>query len=356
MTMKVAGEREVGVQEVLVRALAEVSILSLKEIRQGVRISENKVADLVADIDTPSGRWRLIVEVRTRGEPRMLRVAAGELAALTEQQPNAYGIVVAPYISDRGREACRQQGVGVADLVGNVYLCFNGVLLDRRGNPNPYPLRKRVKSLFAPRSTRGLRVLLEAPERRWFVRDLAAEAQLSIGQVSAVKRVLRDQDLACEQGRAFWLARPEELLREWSRAYNFSANETRLYYSLSAVREIEEQLAAVCTEKGIRYGLALFSGASRVAPFVPYNRAFAYVGERLDEVAEVLGLRGVPSGANVSLLRPYDSGVFYGLQEGEGLKVVSDIQLYLDLRSYRGRGEEAAEFLYETRIRPRWNL
>ena len=37
-----------------------------------------------------------------------------------------------------------------------------------------------------------------------------------------------------------------------------------------------------------------------------------------------------------------------------GIKVVSDIQLYLDLQSYRGRGEEAAQFLLQTHLRAQW--
>ncbi len=34
--------------------------------------------------------------------------------------------------------------------------------------------------------------------------------------------------------------------------------------------------------------------------------------------------------------------------------VVSDIQLYLDLKGYMKRGEEAAEFLLERRLRKQW--
>lgn len=65
-------------------------------------------------------------------------------------------------------------------------------------------------------------------------------------------------------------------------------------------------------------------------------------------------LKEVTSGPNVSVLEPYDEGVFYGLQEIDGTNVVSDIQLYLDLKNYKGRGEEAAEFLYEQRLRKLW--
>ncbi len=62
----------------------------------------------------------------------------------------------------------------------------------------------------------------------------------------------------------------------------------------------------------------------------------------------------VPTGANAILLRPFDEGVLYGSQDVEGDRVVSDVQLYLDLASQRGRGEEAATFLLDQRLRPTW--
>ena len=71
-------------------------------------------------------------------------------------------------------------------------------------------------------------------------------------------------------------------------------------------------------------------------------------------VAPTLGLKEVSTGPTVTLLQPYDEGVFYGLQTVEEAKVVSDVQLYLDLKSYKTRGEEAAEFLLKNRLEKTW--
>jgi len=51
----------------------------------------------------------------------------------------------------------------------------------------------------------------------------------------------------------------------------------------------------------------------------------------------------VTTGANVSLLIPYDEGVFFENQNTDGAQVVSPVQIYLDLQNYRGRGQEAAQ-------------
>jgi hypothetical protein len=51
----------------------------------------------------------------------------------------------------------------------------------------------------------------------------------------------------------------------------------------------------------------------------------------------------VTSGATVSLLVPYDEGVFYDSREVDGTQLVSPVQIYLDLQNYRNRGQEAAQ-------------
>jgi hypothetical protein len=45
------------------------------------------------------------------------------------------------------------------------------------------------------------------------------------------------------------------------------------------------------------------------------------------------------------LLAPYDPGVFYGVLEKAGLRVVSLPQLYVDLVGYEPRGADQAEHL-----------
>lgn len=85
-----------------------------------------------------------------------------------------------------------------------------------------------------------------------------------------------------------------------------------------------------------------------------YKRAFAYVEKIEEDIALLLDLKEVQSGANISLLSPYDEGVFYGSRMFDGDRIVSPVQVYLDLLSFRGRGEEAANALLEQMIKPQW--
>ena len=110
----------------------------------------------------------------------------------------------------------------------------------------------------------------------------------------------------------------------------------------------------MCAENDLPYSLAVFSSAARHAPMVRYQRAMAYVPTDLEKLAKRLELKSVTSGANVSLIVPYDEGVLYGAEIKGDAKITSPVQTYLDLRHIEGRGEEAAEFLKQQIIEPTW--
>jgi hypothetical protein len=197
-------------------------------------------------------------------------------------------------------------------------------------------------------------VLLLDPKKLWKLQPLAQEAGVSLGQVFNVKKLLADREWIRSSDEGFRLVEPGSLLTEWSQNYTYRRNVARDLYSLDAPQEIERKLAAACRDRGIQYALTGFSAAARLAPMVRYQRVTAYVSGDLGELIKGLGLKEVASGANVTLLSPYDDGVFFGATDVNGIRIVSPVQAYLDLLGYRGRGEEAATFLLEQVIQRRW--
>jgi hypothetical protein len=150
---------------------------------------------------------------------------------------------------------------------------------------------------------------------------------------------------------------PEALLLAWSSEYSFRDNEILECYSQTALKENEARLWEYCQEHKIESALTLYSGSNRVAPFVKgITLGAMYVHADLKQVARALDWKPVPSGANFMLLKPYDDFVMRNAQSCNSwlFRVVSDIQLYLDLAGHRWRGADAAEFLLERRIRPQW--
>jgi hypothetical protein len=340
--------------ETAVRAcLAEVPFVRIGGAVKDRAKSESP-RDLVLKIRSAGGTQQLVVESRTSGEPRLAREVIAALRRYSETQPKSYAVFVAPYISPRTADLCCQEGVGYVDLSGNCRLCFDEVYVEREGRPNKFAQKRDLRKLYSPKASRVLRVLLNAPRKAWTVSALAREAQVSIGLAWKVKELLADREWVSSQSDGVLLKQPEDLLAEWARNYSYRQNGVRDYYSMQKPAQLESALAAACANRQVRYALTSFSAAERMAPMVRYQRVFAFVTDSAQEFAAGLGLKEVSSGANVTLMDPYDDGVFYGGRAFDGVQAVSPVQAYLDLFSNKGRGEEAAEALLREVIRPQW--
>jgi len=347
-------ERELSrrAEEALSSCLQKVPFLKIREIVPEFGQDDLR-PDFLITLEAPAGVQTFVVKVKNTGQPRVAREAINQLLRYSQKSPQTFPVFVAPYISPATAAICEQEGVGYVDFSGNCRLCFTGVYIEKTGNPNNFSEKRELRSLYSPKAENVLRVLLANPGRRWKIQELAAEAGVSVGQVAKVKNLLLNQEwLGDANGMA--LLEPEKLLSDWADNYNFRKNRVRDFYSLQGVPEIEYSLAQLCREEKLTYALTSFSGAARLAPAVRYQRAFAYMEETIKDVAGMLNLKEVPSGANISLITPYDAGIFYGSQEIAGVRIASPIQIYLDLKTNRGRGEEAAEMLLEQVIRRRW--
>lgn len=353
-TVKFAEQRLVGEAEKALReCLERVPFLSIKRIRREPRLGSAS-ADIALRLKTPDGEQVVLVEVKSSGQPRVVREAVNQLLQYRSKVPEAYGVLVAPYISPQSARICVENGIGYVDLAGNCRLRFRQVYVEREGKPNPAPQRRDLRSLYSPRTTRVLRVLLLDPKKTWKLQPLAQEAGVSLGQVYNVKKLLVDREWIRTDEEGLRLVEPSPLLTEWSQNYTYRRNAARDFYSLDAPPEIESKLATACRDRSVQYALTGFSAAARLAPMVRYQRVTAYVSGDFGGLVKTLGLKEVPSGANVTVLSPYDDGVFYGAADINGIQIVSPVQAYLDLIGYRGRGEEAATFLLEQVIQRQW--
>ena len=284
----------------------------------------------------------------------MVRAGIQSLTARVPKSGRAYGVLAAPHLGPMSQRICREARVGFLDLAGNCRLVFDQVFIERLGSPKPAVERRALRSLFSPKAGRALRVLLAAPRRRWRLQALALEARVSLGLAFKVKQRLLDLEYAAQDSAGIRLSRPEELLRAWSASYVYLKSAALDCYASGDQAAAERALGEYCRARQVRYGLALFSGAARLAPVARSQRGFAYVAADPATVAGGLGWAPVPSGANFTLLTPFDEGVWYGTQQVDGDPVVSDVQLFLDLASFKGRGDEAATAILEQRLRPRW--
>ena len=162
-------------------------------------------------------------------------------------------------------------------------------------------------------------------------------------------------EMGQETARGLALVKPKDALDCWAAAFRRPRSQAHSFYSLDNRQEAENRVVEAAESLGARYALTGCSGAERHAPHIAYHRATAYVEpSQIERVARRAGLREVSRGSNVQIFDAYDSGVFLGRQQIGGIWIAHPVQLFIDLKQTRARGDEAAAFLHSQIIEPEW--
>ncbi|MBI5242933.1 MAG: hypothetical protein HY922_04510 [Elusimicrobia bacterium] len=285
-----------------------------------------------------------------------------QLKALAEGK-RAIPLLAAPSLSPRRQEILRSQGICFVDLVGNAWIKAPGVLIDQRSRERKALGFREVNAPFSDKSSLVLRVMMDAPDRYWGNNEIADKASVSPGWVSQICRRLEELRYAVRaESRKLKLFRPQDVLEDWVEFYRLRKQEQHRFRcpgdSIEAVMNALKNSKAFQEHKGL---LSFQAGASLVAPHAGFQEAHVYsegLPASIDGWKRELRLEeAAPGESNLVLVSPYYSvSGRYGSIVVGGFPVVSDVQLYLDLRMYPLRGEEQARHLFEKRLAPKWHL
>jgi hypothetical protein len=338
----------------LATLLNEVPFAHVEDTQFEMPGSDN-YADFVLSFQADGRPHRLVCEVKANGQPRQAREAIMQLRNhVAHGVSDGAPVFIAPYVSEEVRRLCRENGVNYYDLQGNCQIILAGIYIERSVATRPVSERRELRSLFKPKSARVLRWLLRDPGRVHRLAEVAAAAQVSIGQVHNVKEALLAREWAASTSDGFSLVRPGALLDAWRSAYEFPPNERHTFYTTLHGRPLEDAVRTTLREAnaGGRASLASFSAADWIAPYVRSATLVLYADEAsLDVVRDGLKLMPEPKGANVLVMAPYDEGVFLdSIEPAPGLRTTSPVQTYLDLTASGERGAEAADHLRRERL------
>lgn len=330
--------------------------LTLGRIEINKKIS-GRIFDLAFKIKTETGVEKSILcEIKEPLQPRMVRERSAAFKECLMNLNKVYPVLISGFIGERTREILKKEGIGYLDLAGNCYLKFNNVYIEKVVDKNPLAEKRRLKTIFKPISSRILRVLLTDTKKTWKILELSKVAGVSLGQTSNVCRRLMDDEYLNKNEKGFYsLPEPGKLLDEWQRNYTYAQNKILIYYSFEQnLEKLIGEVIKICEDNNLKYALTLLSGASLIAPFVrgiSSLQMYIASSEDLSKWERLLNLRPVESGGNISVFIPYDEGIFYKTQKINGVNIVGNIQLYLDLYNYPARGREQAEFLRRETLR-----
>jgi len=248
-----------------------------------------------------------------------------------------------------GRRAAEDVGVGWFDLAGNAHLAIPGAaLVEVEGRPRRARPRGRPATAFSQRGSRVSRALLIEPERHWTQKELVAATALAQGTVSRVLARLVDIGLVTRDDESrYSVPAPGELLDAWRDEYECQRHEILPMHLTGAGVALAREVAGRIEGIDVGHALTGLAAAWLYDGFAQFRVVSVFVDENPYEVAEKIGARMDPRGANVHLIRPADEGVFFGSREVDGPRCVHPVQAYLDLGGLPERADEAAKHLRE---------
>lgn len=324
------------------------------------QFSGSRVADFTLPIEVRGQSWTLVCEVKNVGQPRFVREGAFQLRKYLQSLPShqAYGIFIAPYLSEESAALLREESLGYLDFAGNCFLSFDGVFVERSGSPHTPERRRELREIFAPKASRVLRVLFTDANRYWRVTELAEDAAVSLGQVSNVRRALLDREWASIDSQGLRLRKPGTILDAWSSAYAPKLAAEKDYYTILYGNELNSVIKAAFASipQNAHLALASFSAAQWLAPFARSAGTYFYADELgMATLSKHLKLERASRGTNISVAVPKDDAVFIdSCEPAPGVRSTGLLQTYLDLARAGDRGREAADHLRKTRLEPQW--
>ncbi len=342
------GMRNVAVSET--ETLADVVALLRARLPSTWQISEQREVsspgrrrDAELQIAVPPDMAvRLAVEIRLAPTPK----SVGQVVDHLRSTGPADGyLLVADYVSRRTREVLRANGIGYADPTGNIHieLARPPLLIELEGaDKNPRYEDRPIRSLRGPAAASVIRALCDF-RPPYGVRELAQRAGSSTASVSRIVSFLDGEALLTRTPKGSvedvdWAG----VLRRWAVDYDFStSNQARLALEPRGLSALLRNVQGLD-----RYAVTGSLAATRVAPIAAPALASVYVDD-LRTAMEVLGLREVPTGSNVMLVRPKSPVAFERVWERDGIRYAALPQVAVDLLTSPGRGPSEGEALIQ---------
>ena len=300
---------------------------------------------------TAAGK-RFLVEYKPAATTEQLGTALHRLAAWTNANPlGPVPLLVVPYMGPTGQQLCRSSGISWMDLSGNAEIAAPPISVRVQGEPNRFKRPGRPASMFSARSSRLARTLLLDPAQVYTQTRLAESTGLSPGFLSRLLPRYEEAGFVkrTPEGRTiqFHASDPSGLLDAWRAEYAFTDHTIlRGHVAARTGPELLRELAANLNRLGQDYAATGLAAAWWGQPFAACRLATLYLPSwPSSTLLADLGFHEGERGANTWLVVPNDTGVFAGARTLDGVRCISAVQVYLDLKGHPERAEEAAEEL-----------
>jgi hypothetical protein len=287
-----------------------------------------------------------LVEYKSSASAGQISLAVDQLKRHAEAVPGqGQPLMVVPFMGPVGRDICAKAGMAWLDLSGNARIVAPGLRIRIEGRPNKYLGRGRPPNVFAPKSSRIARELLREPRRFQTQAELVRQTELDDGYVSKiVRRLDQEHFLEVNDAGAVRPRDPDLLLEAWHGVYDFGRHRVlKGHVPARTGEELLQRLAEQFSREGLEYAATGLGAAWLFTHFAAFRLATFYLPSMpARALLKEMEFSDEPRGANLWLAIPDDDGVFQGSQNQAGIRCVSPVQTYLDLKGQQERAKEAA--------------
>lgn len=330
--------------------------------------------EVILKIDFSGIPFTILGEIKSQLSPKLLLQIVPWLSRSRESNLKEMPVLITPYITKNLQDYCLKNNINFIDLSGNVSINVPGkVLIQRLGQPNKKPIKQILRNPFWGASSRVLRVLLQYPKKIWSISEIENELvkeseiqkvdfKLSLASISKTIRSLDEELLIRRDSKKIIVPDPKQLLFRWADKYKEMNRRTVKGFSpsnnpfgtdiINAVKQVISELPDFA--KSILMGP---TAANIVAPYLEVDKICLYIIKE-DNLAipEIINPSRGSIGPEFEFYDPPDEGVFMYAKEVEGVRIASDIQIYLDCYSKGGRDLKQADYFLEKVIEKRWSI
>jgi hypothetical protein len=298
------------------------------------------------DVLASAAGYHFAVEVLTGAAPGALAAkASAVVAAAQHRRRKTVPLLLVPFMSEVGRSVCEAAGISWFDLCGNARIAAPGIRIIVDGQPNRFTGPGRPASIFAPKSARVARWLLQNDATAHTQREIARATDMTEGYVSRIVSRLEQQSYVVrEPGGALRVRDPELLLEAWRAEYRFDRHTIiQGHVAARSGDALTRFVSDTLREDSVQHAATGLAAAWQMTHFAAFRIATFFLTEPPSkDLRQKLGFREDPRGANLWFAIPNDAGVFQGAATISGVRCVHPIQAYVDLQAHPERAAEAA--------------
>ncbi len=346
--------------EVVDRFLAmgpQYAPLSIVSMRKEAVVATGVRADALIQFALEGGpSFRALAEISSLGTPKSIRTKCMQVLDLAKRtkDPELVPLIVAPYIPPSQADVLQEAGVSWMDLSGNMVVrTKKGIYIERTGRPNQFPDSAAIKKVFqgtASLVSRALLLKLAGFASLSAISDFIKlrNGSITVSTVSKVLRSLEEDLLVSRTDSCISASDPARLLARLAEGYAFTTRNRRANITKFAMTDPQQALRDFCSQLGPTYVFCGFYAAEQKGLAVG-SQITMYVQDlgKVKQVSESMGPGVLPDEefGQVMVIETKDRTPWFNLQTVNGLSVVDDVELYLEMMIDTPRGPKIADLL-----------